>query len=224
MPVFPIFVDLKNRKCIIVGGGDVASRKAETLLEFGASVTVISKDLNDGIAGLRSRYEFELKIKEYEEKDIVGAFLVIAATSDKEINEKVSNDALKNKLLVNIVDCPEKCSFIFPSVIKRNDLVVGISTSGTYPAMSKALRKRIGEMLPEVYGDILEILKEYRRKALKAIPDRTARRIFLYKILDEALLYNDRRFLNGRQSLEGKLFLNNLRTRINDLFKEYGNE
>lgn len=209
MAVFPLFINLEGKKCIVVGGGKVAARKIETLLKFGASITVISPLPVKSILGLKCEDRLIVKRKKYSEEDIDGAFIIIAATSDKKANKRIYDDAVKNNIPVNVVDCPRKCTFIFPSIVKRNDLVVGISTSGRYPALSKKMREKIEKMLPGDFGDILEMLKKYRKKAMIEIHDSEKRKELLNKIADEA-------FCCDHVPVE------RLKTGIEHIFKEYG--
>lgn len=185
MPVFPLFVDLKDKLCVVVGGGKVAARKIDTLLQFEAKIRVVSPELSGRLEELKREGRVEVVERVYSEGDLEGAFIAIAATSDSMLNGEIYNYAVKNNIFVDVADCPQKCTFIFPSVVKRGDLVVGISTSGGYPALSKNIRKRIDGMLPQTYGDILEILKDCRKRAAVEIQDQAARKEILSRIMDE---------------------------------------
>ncbi|MDF2987293.1 MAG: siroheme synthase [Eubacterium sp.] len=162
MAVFPLFVDLKGKRCLVVGGGEVASRKAEILLRFEAQLTIVAPEINHYISGLEEQGKTTIIRREYCEQDMSMASLVIAATSSKTVNERVYRDAVGRNIPVNIVDDPELCTFIFPSVVKRGALTVGISTSGEYPALSKKIRKITEEIFHEGYSEILELLADYR--------------------------------------------------------------
>ena len=212
MPVFPLFVDLKDKLCVVIGGGDVAARKIDVLLEFGAKIRVVSPGLSERLAALQQQGRIEAIKRGYAEGDLEGAFIAIAATPDSGVNEKVYEYAVKKGIFVDVADCPQKCTFIFPSIVRRGDLVVGISTSGGYPALSKNVRERIDAVLPQSYGSLLEMLKSCRRRAADEIPDRSKRKEALSRILDEMLLCED--------ALESEL----LKLRIEKIFKEYGNE
>lgn len=185
MSVFPLFIDLKGRKCIIIGGGNVAARKVEILLQFGAHLVVISPKLIPELEAYKEKGAFIHIDRLYCDKDIEGAFLVIAATSDNEANERIYNTAVKLNIFVNVVDDPEKCTFLFPSVIKKDDLVIGVSTSGSFPMLSKALRKKIENIVPMNFdGDLTGVLRQWRERAGSNIPDTEKRKEFMNRVLD----------------------------------------
>lgn len=185
MAVFPLFVDLREKTCIVVGGGEVASRKVEILLRFEANLIIITPEVCSSIIELGDQRKINILRKEYNEQDIDGAFLVVAATSSSEVNESVFRDAKKRNIPVNVVDDPEKCSFIFPSVIKRGDLSIGISTSGTYPALSKKIRKIAEEIFTEEYSEILQLFSEFRLQVRKSHLDQCQRKKVLKQVVDE---------------------------------------
>ena len=212
MPAFPLFIDLKGKRCVVVGGGEVAARKIQTLLEFDAFITVISPDISESIQELKWQGKVIVIKKRYSEDDIEGAFMVIAATSDEKVNQKVYNDALRSNIFVNMADCPEKCTFTFPSVVTRDDLVIGISTSGGYPALAKKLRQKIEGIIPECYGALLQVLKQCRIRAQDEIGDAAMRRELLNKVLDEVVFYED--------AVTPEVLM----ARIEDMFGEYRDE
>jgi siroheme synthase, N-terminal domain len=167
MPVFPLFVELKGKRCVIVGGGKIASRKVEILLRFEAQLIIIAPEISNYILQLEESGKITIIRREYSEEDMTEASLVIAATSSKAVNERVYRDAVCRNIPVNVVDDPELCTFIFPSVVKRGALTIGISTSGEYPALSKKIRKITEAAFDEGYSEILELLADYR-KAVRA--------------------------------------------------------
>ncbi len=212
MAVFPMFFDIMDKKCVIIGGGNVATRKIETLLEFGALVTVVSLEITEKIKKWKWEGKLAVSIKGYTPDDIDGAFLVVAATSDRNVNERVYNDSVERNIPVNIADNPHKCTFIFPSVVKRGELVIGISSSGGYPALSKKLRSRIEEVIPDKYENVLEILKKWRKHAESAIAEPEKRREALNRIMQEVLDSMDT--LSQEQLEKG----------LEKIFKEYEDE
>lgn len=183
--VFPLYVELKEKKCVVIGGGNIAFRKIEILLQFEAAPVVIAPETGNRVEELERQGKISILKKEYCREDIDGAFLVIAATSDSEVNRKVSEDARKCNIPVNVVDDPDKCTFIFPSIVKRGDMVIGISTSGKYPALSKKIRKKIENVIPGEYSGILDLLAELRLKVQKGVPDRERRELILKTVIDE---------------------------------------
>lgn len=162
MPYFPMFVDLEKKKCVIVGGGLVALRKIEALLDFNAEITVITNQVCNEVHKLE--HKINLLIKHYETDDIKDAFLVIAATNDNEINKKIAKDAKSRNIPVNVVDEKEECTFIFPAYVIQKDVVIGISSSGKSPIISQKVKKLIKEALPPYIGELNHILGKVRNK------------------------------------------------------------
>jgi precorrin-2 dehydrogenase / sirohydrochlorin ferrochelatase len=212
MPVFPLFIDLKEKKCIVIGGGKVAERKVETLLEFTDHVTIISPEITEKIAKYKNENRLIVIKKEYSIEDLEGAFMVIAATDNKRINEKIAFDAGVMNIFVNVADSPKKCTFVFPSVVKKDDLIIGISTSGGYPSVSKKLREMINEILPAEFGTFLKVLKETRKAVENRFDNIVVRKELLNKITDEFFLNKD------------VLTENELKIKIKSIFEEYENE
>jgi len=197
MPVFPLFIDLKGKSCVVVGGGNVAERKIRTLLEFGAEVTVVSLQISADIKKMEQQGRVAVKSRGYRTGDLKGAFIAIAATSDRCVNEDVYNDAVRSGIFVNVADGIEKSTFVFPSTIRRGDLVIGISTSGSCPALSKHLRKKIEDTIPGNYGDVLEVLKEHRDRIINEVGDAAERKKVLNSKINE--LERDAGCLSGEQ-------------------------
>jgi len=180
-----MYVDLKGKQCLIVGGGRVAYRKAEILLRFEADITIVAPELCSSIIALEEQEKVKIKKRTYISKDIKGCYLAVAATSSRDVNELVYNDALENNIQVNVVDDPEKCTFIFPSLVKRGPLTIGITTSGAYPALSKKIRKISEEMFPEDYSVIVEMLADFRSRVRKSSLSQHEKQKVLSNILEE---------------------------------------
>ena len=187
MSAFPLFVDLKGRKCVVVGGGRIAARKIETLILFNAEIVVISPVITDKLLKLKNAGSLIHFEKGYSEGDLEGAFLAVAATPDRVLNERIADEAAAKNTFVNVADNPERCTFIFPSIVKKNDLVIGITTSGSYPAMSKRIRERIGELLENLDEDVMKLLRECRQRASAEIRNEEIRTKLLNRILEEAV-------------------------------------
>ncbi len=149
---YPILVDLQAKKALVVGGGKVAQRKIETLLEYGATVQVIAMDLTEELERLQTDQRIEFLGGEFSEALLEGSFLVIAATDDASLNHRVSQAAQQRGLLVNAVDQPADCNFIVPSVLSRGDLLIAVSTSGKSPAFAKKVRVELEQHFGEEYG------------------------------------------------------------------------
>lgn len=167
---YPINLDVEDKKCLVVGGGKVAERKVKTLLKFGAKVTVVSPSFSSGLSHLAN--ELTLIKRAYRASDLNGSVLVIAATDQPATNRRIAADARKNRVLVNVIDKPELCSFIAPSVIKRGPLVVSISTSGQAPAFSKTLRLKLEKIVTPAMGRLAGELGRIRRQRRGTASDR----------------------------------------------------
>lgn len=167
MPYYPIFVDLKKRPCLVIGGGAVAERKVESLLKYGARVTVISPDITAAIAELVRNKKVKHVSRRYKSGDVAGYFLAVSATDSKATNKKIHDEANSKGILLNVVDSPELCDFIVPSVISRGKLQVAVSTSGRFPTLSKALRGSLEASLPPEFETYVDILGAVRDKLLK---------------------------------------------------------
>lgn len=167
MSYYPVFLRLEGRKCLVVGGGEVAERKVSSLLESGARVRVVSPHLTPALRERQARGEIEVGLRPFEAADLEGIFLVIAATSEPEVNEKVAREAGRRGILVNVVDSPELCDFIVPSVVRRGDLVVAISTGGHSPALARRLREEMERYFGPEYAHLLALISQVRQE-LKA--------------------------------------------------------
>lgn len=166
MRYYPIFLDIKNRPCLVVGGGAVACRKVAMLLECGAGVTVVSPTADAALQNLADAGKIELRKRPYQSADIEGMFLVIGATDDEPLNRHIKADADREGKLCNIADHPEACHFILPAVVKKGDLVIAISTSGKSPAFAKRIRKELEKTFGPEYADFLKLMGIIRQRLL----------------------------------------------------------
>ena len=167
MPLFPIFIDLKGRRALIVGGGRVALRKAERLMPYGADICAVAPEFEDAF---RSLSGVTLLERRFEPGDIEGAALVIAATDDGELNDAVSELCQWENVPVNVVDDLEKCSFVFPALVQRGELSVGISTGGASPSAAQYVRRGVEQLVPEGFEGILDFLSAHRAAVKAALP------------------------------------------------------
>ncbi len=175
---FPVFLDLKNRHCLVVGGGSVATRKVNNLLNANAKIVVISPDCSDDLLHLAKSNKIKILQRNYESSDIVRAFLVVAATDDSKVNAaiaKVCNDA---NIMVNVADDPKLCSFIFPSVLDRSPVTIAVSTGGASPVLARQLRMKLETMIPSACGRLAAITEEYREKVKAHFPKQEQRKNF----------------------------------------------
>jgi precorrin-2 dehydrogenase/sirohydrochlorin ferrochelatase len=188
MKYYPIHLDIKNRNCLIVGGGAVGTRKVNTLLECGAHVTVISPDPTPHLTRLASKGSITLKKRAYRSDDLAGMFLVIGATDDETLNRQISEDAERAQILCNIADRPEVCNFILPSIVRRGDLVITISTSGKSPALAKHLRQKLETQFGREYADFLVLMGAIRQKLLNQAHEPEAHKALFNQLIDSDLI------------------------------------
>jgi siroheme synthase-like protein len=161
---YPIFLEMKDRRCVVIGGGAVAERKAEGLVAVGANVTVIAPGITDGLKGLLKQGAIRHVAREYQAGDRAGYDLVFVATDNSEINAAVSNEARCLRIWVNSADDPDHCDFILPAVIRRGDLAVAVSTGGVSPAVTRAVREELDEYFNADYARFVQIAGEVRRE------------------------------------------------------------
>jgi precorrin-2 dehydrogenase / sirohydrochlorin ferrochelatase len=188
MAYYPVLLDLSGKKAIVIGGGKVGQRKIETLLEYGAAVHVISRDLTPDLQSLLKSGDIKLLAEEFDESLIRDAFLVIIATNDMTLNRRISLIAKEKNILVNSVDQPEECSFIVPSVIKRGDLLIAVSTSGKSPALARKVREGLEDKFGDEYGYFLKIMGRIRKELISSsMPEAERTRIF-HDLVDSPVL------------------------------------
>jgi precorrin-2 dehydrogenase/sirohydrochlorin ferrochelatase len=185
---YPVNLDIRNRKCLVVGGGDVGTRKAVTLLDCGALVTVVSINAGEKLLTLAESGLVELKRRPYAGADLDGMFLVICATDDEELNRQVSRDAGKYNMLCNIADRPEACNFILPALVKRGDLVIAVSTSGKSPAFAKKIRKDLEKQYGIEYADFLKLMGAIRKKLLSDSHEPEAHKPLFEEIINKDIV------------------------------------
>ncbi len=165
MGYYPIFLDLRTRPCVVIGGGEEAERKTHELLDAGAEVTVISADHSAVYEQLSLDRHIRLERRDYQQGDLAGAFLALAATtSNRKLSETVAAEAEEQRVLLNVVDVTDLCTWIYPAMVRRGDATVAISTNGRSPAMARFLKRRVEEAVPEEFAILLDILADIRRE------------------------------------------------------------
>ncbi len=188
MQYYPVSLDIKNRKCLVVGGGGVGTRKVMTLVDCGAKVTVVSPGVRRSLLELADRGLIILEKRPYRETDLDGMFLVIGTTDDEELNRQISIDAEKLNMLCNIADRPKVCNFILPSIVNRGDLIISISTSGKSPALAKKLRIELEEQFGNEYAELLRLMGAIRKKLLSQKHEPEAHKQLFEQLISRGLL------------------------------------
>jgi len=183
MRFLPVFLDLVNRPCLVVGGGVIATRKINRLLKAGAEVTVVAPELCDEVQSLCNDQKIRFVAADFSSMHLDSMVLVIAATDDEDINRQVSELAKSRNIPVNVVDNPKLCSFIMPSVVDRNPVQIAISTGGASPVLARLLRARLETMIPASFGRLAELMGKSRELVRKRFPDMNERRRFWEHIL-----------------------------------------
>ncbi len=179
MPYYPILIDLQGKKVIVVGGGAVAQRKIETLREYGANVHVIAGEMTPTLSRYVKKGEIRFLGKEFRKDYLDGAFVVIAATDDHILNCRISEQAREKGILINTVDQPSECNFIVPSVLRRGDLLIAVSTSGKSPALAKKIREDLEKEFGREYESLLILMGRMRKEILsRRLSQDENRRIF----------------------------------------------
>jgi siroheme synthase-like protein len=164
---FPVLLNIKDRRCVVVGGGEVALRKVMTLLTRGAAIKVISPELGPGLGELVEKEGIEWEPREYQRGDLEGAFLCVAAADDPGVNAEVGQEANERRALVNVVDDPEGSDYQVPSFYEDGPLLIAVSTSGASPAVSRTLRRMIQAWLGESFGEAVELINDFREQVVK---------------------------------------------------------
>jgi siroheme synthase-like protein len=164
MSYFPIYLDMSRRRCLVIGGGAVAERKIAELLETGAEVTVLAPDVTDVVAGLSKQNAIRFTARCYEAGDLDGFELAFVATDDPQVNAAVYREGRSRGVWVNSADDPARCDFILPSVLRRGDLTVAVSTGGTSPALARTVREELELYFTQEYESLAKLAAEVREE------------------------------------------------------------
>lgn len=183
MEFFPVFLDIKDQDCLVIGGGDVAVRKVFLLLRSGAKVTVVAPRLADALKQQADKGEISHIVKEFDSEDIQSQRIIIAATNKPEVNKRVSEAAKKKNIPVNVVDTPEHCTFVVPSIIDRDPVIVAVSSGGSSPVLARLLRARLESVIPAAYGRLAQLATRFRDRVKKTFDRSSSRRNFWEKVL-----------------------------------------
>lgn len=180
--LFPLFLKLEGRRCLVVGAGAVAESKIASLVAAGATVHVVAPRASEVVTSLARAREIAWSPRRFERRDLAGKFLVVVATSDRGLNNRVFQEARRRRVLANVVDDPEHCDFYYPAVVRRGDLEIAISTNGHSPALAQRLKRELEQEFPAEYAEWLEDLGRQRRKLFAKKMDRERRRRLLHRL------------------------------------------
>jgi len=164
MRYYPVFLDIAGKPAVVIGGGHIALQKVQGLLDAGADVTVVSPELLPELQDLVSKGRLSHVPRGYQPGDLEGFALAFVATDDRSVNAEVTKEARERRVLVNAVDDPPNCDFIMPSIVRKGDLIVAISTSGGSPAMARKFREQVEEFFSEEDAGLLALASEVRRE------------------------------------------------------------
>ena len=187
-PYYPIYIDIEDRGVVIIGGGNVCARKAETMMKYGARVTIVSPTFTDEIEQWARDGQLAIKRKQYEEGDLEGANLVIASTDDQSVNEQVAADCRRRRIPVNVVDVTPLCEFIVPAIIEKGSVQIAVSTGGKSPALARTLKEDLQRMIGPEYAEVNDVLGTLREGAKKVLPTDVDRKRFFDGIIARGIL------------------------------------
>lgn len=185
---YPITLLVEGRPCLVVGAGRVAERKILSLLKAGASVRVVARNASAAVHGLAAEGAIDLQIRDYRDTDIDGAFVVVVATNDAELNNRISTECRRRGVLVNVVDQPPLCSFYVPALIQRGPVSLAISTSGAGPALAKHLRIVLEDVVGDEYGHLAELMDQLRPEVFAAYGEQSDRAAAWQRLLQSDIL------------------------------------
>jgi precorrin-2 dehydrogenase / sirohydrochlorin ferrochelatase len=188
--LFPAFIKLAGRACLVVGAGSVAESKISSLLGCGAQVTVVAPAATEHVQRLAATRKVRWIPRKFAPADLNRTFLVVAATADSKVNRAVFHEARERAILCNSVDDPPHCDFYFPAVVQRGPLQVAISTSGESPALAQRIRREIEESLDAQFGDWVEEIGELRREIISTLPPSDERKRLLHRLASK-LTHNE---------------------------------
>lgn len=185
---YPMMLNIENKECVIIGGGEIAYRKILEFIEYGASIKLISPSINEDIKSLLDNKSINYIEDKYDKVYVKNAYIVVASTNDSRVNNQIFRDCSERKILVNVVDDPKNCSFIVPSKIRRGDLTIAISTNGKSPTLSRSIREELEKRYDEHYETFLNILGDVRQEVMVKVKDYSKKKEIFNAIMKEDYL------------------------------------
>jgi len=187
-PYYPIYLDIEDRHVVIIGGGNVCARKAETMMKYGARVTIVSPEFTDEIEQWVKDGALSVRRKPYEESDLAGASIVVASTDDPCVNARVARDCRRRKIPVNVVDVTHLCEFIIPAILESGSIQIAVSTGGKSPALARTLKEDLEKFVGPEYDEVNRLLGTLRAGAKKTLATDVDRKRFFDSILAAGVL------------------------------------
>src|SRR3954467_7823971 len=187
-PYYPIYLDIEERNVVIIGGGNVCARKAETMMKYGARVTVVSPEFTEEIEQWAREGCLAIERKPYASADIDGANMVIASTDDQSVNEQIAADCRARRIPVNVVDVTPLCEFIVPAIIEKGSIQIAVSTGGKSPALARTLKEDLQRTIGPEYAEVNDVLGTLRKEAKRVLPTDTDRKRFFDGIIAAGVL------------------------------------
>lgn len=185
---YPLFLNLTDQKCLVVGGGKVAERKILTLLDYDARVQIVAAEITSTLSRLVETGQLGFRQGAYRSFDLAGVILVVAATNQKEINHQVAKDCFENNILVNVVDDPNHSNFFVPAVVKRGSLQIAVSTAGKSPLLAKKIKEELEVQYGPAFEWLVDFLGELRDKVIKEVANYEQRQAILTHLVDKKIL------------------------------------
>ena len=187
-PYYPIFLDIEERPVVIIGGGEVCARKAETMMKYGAHVTIVSPAFTAEIQQWAREGKLALREKRYDAGDLDGANIVIASTDDTTVNEQIAADCRARRIPVNVVDVTPLCEFIVPAIIEKGSIQIAVSTGGKSPALARTLKEDLQRTVGPEYAEVNDVMGTLRDGAKSVLPTDVDRKRFFDGILAQGIL------------------------------------
>jgi len=185
MGKYPVFLELAGRRVVVVGGGAVAARKSQGLLDAEARLVVIAERISDMMTALCADRSAELIKSRYSKDYLVGAVLAVAATNDHQLNKQIYKDCQELEILCNVVDEPQLCDFFVPAVVKRGDLQIAVGTEGDCPAYAGHIKNKLEKLFTEKHGEFLAELETARKQIFKDVPNPADRKMLVGRLADD---------------------------------------
>jgi siroheme synthase-like protein len=187
-PYYPIFLDIENREVVIIGGGVVCERKAETMLKYGAKVTIVAPEFTSEIERYAAEGKLALKRRTYDESDLDGASIVIASTDVERVNEQIAHDCRERRIPVNVVDVTHLCEFIVPAIVESGGIQIAVSTGGKSPVIARTLKEDLQRAIGPEYSEVNDLLGSLRTSAKNVLPTDVDRKRFFDGIVAQGVL------------------------------------